>query len=555
MHRTRAAITLWSALLSLAFLGACATEEPTDTESPTNAGLTERLASLQTDLGPGSNGAAVRTVQEYLHNFGYFPNPELQERYPAWRPMVAREPAWGSYDDTTADAVVHLQRQMGLEQTGIVDEATRELLARERCGHPDGHMHMDEDAKFDLRPGKRIPGSTITWRIDGWPRAGSASANNMSRDVIRAQLRAAMTTWSNTADVRFAESTATDANIIFGWFNNCTAPQRPCTDGLFATTNQQPPGILTIAFDEVRNFTAGAAPGTAPDFPSVAIHELGHALGLDHSSSFGVMRADIGYNALRTPNADDAVAARAHYNDWVNLNRQAQDIGASTNSVWIISTSPMQYGFRIQKLAGSGFVNESANGGAVRIAVGSDHIPWIVDSAGNVHQRTSADHTTGTWTWRSGGCATDIGVGGGVAWILGCTRLSGGYEAYRWSGSAWTRDSSGRTGTRIAVDRTGRPIISNEARQVWRKSSSSATSGSWSQLTGMVANDVGVGQAGTVPVVWSVASSNLFVFSEQISQAAPARYTTPRNMVAVTVGATSTPWGIDISGNIFRSRF
>ena len=43
---------------------------------------------------------------------------------------------------------------------------------------------------------------------------------------------------------------------------------------------------VTIAFDEAENwFLGGDAPASRIDFSSTAIHEIGHAIGIDHSTS------------------------------------------------------------------------------------------------------------------------------------------------------------------------------------------------------------------------------------------------------------------------------
>jgi len=71
------------------------------------------------------------------------------------------------------------------------------------------------------------------------------------------------------------------------------------------------PHVIGISFDESRAFRAAAAPGTSLDLQTIALHEIGYALGLDHSAMGGVMRADIAAVAMRAPAAEDAVAVRA----------------------------------------------------------------------------------------------------------------------------------------------------------------------------------------------------------------------------------------------------
>ena len=80
----------------------------------TSEGL--RLTELQTqypgELGPGSSGDGVSTVQYYLSYISLFV------------PSVTRAAVDGDYGPTTENAVRSYQRSYGLTETGIVDEIT-----------------------------------------------------------------------------------------------------------------------------------------------------------------------------------------------------------------------------------------------------------------------------------------------------------------------------------------------------------------------------------------------------------------------------------------------
>ena len=54
-------------------------------------------------------------------------------------------------DVSTSKALKTLQRQMGLEETGLLDKTTLDTMKRPRCGVPDirSYQSFDGDLKWD----------------------------------------------------------------------------------------------------------------------------------------------------------------------------------------------------------------------------------------------------------------------------------------------------------------------------------------------------------------------------------------------------------------------
>jgi hypothetical protein len=46
------------------------------------------VQSISRDLALGARGSDVEAVNNYLTQYGYFPNQDLQSQYPMWRPIV-----------------------------------------------------------------------------------------------------------------------------------------------------------------------------------------------------------------------------------------------------------------------------------------------------------------------------------------------------------------------------------------------------------------------------------------------------------------------------------
>jgi streptogramin lyase len=120
---------------------------------------------------------------------------------------------------------------------------------------------------------------------------------------------------------------------------------------------------------------------------------------------------------------------------WEQMGPQlAQDIGVGSNGdVWIISRTviPGTSDYQILKL-GVGWV--PTNGGAVKIAVGSNGEPYVVNSAGNIFRRNTNSPTSGVWE-QIGGGAVDIGISESpyayVVTSFGCG--SNGCPLYVWN--------------------------------------------------------------------------------------------------------------------------
>jgi hypothetical protein len=506
--------------LGLCGLG-CASEDPSPQPSGAvdNGTPFERLQRLDSDLGPGSRGEGVRAVHDYLGAYGYFPNDGLAQRYPSWRPIVSSAPddpeVW---DHQTTEAVLALQSHTGLAATGIVDEPTRAILKSPRCGVPEGLTETDGAEKFAVG-GTRWLHSPITW--------GLRTPDDVTIFQAENAFESAATTWSNSTTVFFNKllvGSVLFADIIVAFHN-----QLQNVGALAEAAQPIDGGDITVNTDFTWS-VATPTPAGQFDLQSVLLHELGHALGLRHSSFAGtVMFPNIASGTqARSLAVDDKVAISSIYDTWVQLPGEGRDIGVGIG-VWKIGNSSIPGGYRIEKWnAGSStWVAESANGGATRIAVecATDQ-PWVVNGGGQIFRRTASNPGVGAWEWKPG-CATDIGVGcdgvggqPGSVWSIGCDAVPGGFNIQKWNGSGWDQVFGGAN--RITVDSNGRPWITNPAGQIFRRTSNSAFSGSWEVLPGQ-ARDIAIGPGN---YAWIIGWDNtIHVWNEQagIGTSAPAR--------------------------------
>jgi len=394
-------------------------EPDADSTEPAVDGSPLEALDANVNLSIGSGGADVRAVQDRLRAYGYFPNRQLAHDFPAWRPIVESDPAEnGVYDELTATAVREFQARNGLEPTGNADSATLALLAMARCGVPDGIAELDPAVKYDAFNGNGIwDDGTVSWRVI------SADASGPSAPDITTVAQAAFNSWEAVTYIDFTFEPTGGVDIEIRSVTNISG----LADA--AQPDDATTGNIRINADDFDWSTDGTPAGTEFDLETVLLHEIGHAIGLRHSSvAVATMEpiTDMGV-CDGTLNVDDTVAASALYDVFVGVSGQANDIAlGSDGSVWIIGNTSAAGGFVVRKWNSSSFVSVADGGSGMRIAVAPNGRPWVVADNGSIWRRTSSSTSSATWDAITG-CANDIGIGGtgtGAVWVVGCNAES-----------------------------------------------------------------------------------------------------------------------------------
>ena len=115
------------------------------------------------------------------------------------------------------------------------------------------------------------------------------------------------------------------------------------------------------------------------------------------------------------------------------IGRLNRDIGIGADgSVWVIGLDPAPGGNGVHRWQQGQWLR--IDGGGVRVAVGPDGQPWVVQASGTVLRRMGA-------AWQPlPGRASDIAVGSdGTAWVIGAETGSGNAGILRWAGGRWQR--------------------------------------------------------------------------------------------------------------------
>ncbi|CAH0555741.1 unnamed protein product [Brassicogethes aeneus] len=188
------------------------------------------------------------------------------------------------YTDKGLDKALKLVQKYGnIPETGLLDNATIKLMSAPRCGLPDIVRDGNRQKRFVLAS-KGWDKRHLTYSVSNWsPRLGEGT-------VIR-NIQKALDIWGQYGHLKFTRVGGPDADIIVKFGRGYHDDMFPF-DGegsVLAHAFFPNSGIGgDIHFDDDEKWAdltngEGNANQDGTDFFSVALHELGHSLGLQHS--------------------------------------------------------------------------------------------------------------------------------------------------------------------------------------------------------------------------------------------------------------------------------
>ncbi|XP_055080655.1 matrix metalloproteinase-17b [Periophthalmus magnuspinnatus] len=220
---------------------------------------------------------------DWLLKYGYLPPPD---------PSTGQLQAWTA----VTSAVRSMQRFAGLNDTGVLDEETMALMKTPRCSLPDQEQPSGGPPNQEQNLRRRRAVSTwsrrnINWRLQSYPPSSA-----LPRDTVRSLVYYALQVWAQPTPLDFHEvGSPGDTDLQIDFHQGYHGDDYPF-DGVggavghaFFPSDPQRAGGIHLDAQEEWAFRQTAAEGT--DLFTVLLHELGHALGLSHSSSrHSVMR-------------------------------------------------------------------------------------------------------------------------------------------------------------------------------------------------------------------------------------------------------------------------
>ncbi len=480
-----AVLVPFSAALASACYRTPENSPPRDTPS-----LPGRLQKLNADLKVGDVGPNVRTVHDYLAAYGYYPNADLAVRFPAWRPLIANEPQDPNvFDQQTAGAVRQLQVNYGLSPTGIVDGSTRAAMVAPRCGVPDGIARLDSSDKFSVAIFVPLQ-SPVSTHVAGSPLPG-----NVTLTQLIGTTSLASATWGGATNLQFNVFSGTGSGGATGSSGGATG----------------------------RDAGPGGAGGTA----------------LAVTVQFGAIDGpgnQLGETFLTGP-----------FNGAPNTQLITLDIAEN----WSMSAQTPSNAVDLQSVV----LHELGH------AMGLSHsgfpgaVMYPVLGAGAQNRALALDDRLGVRPIydkyvQVPETANDIGAGAdGSVWKIGTTPAppnTADHNISKWNGSSWDVDTSGYA-VRISVAPDGTPWVVNALGNVFHKSSSSPSSGTWQYFPGLSASDIGVSAGGVWALSTTAVAGGFQIYSLQGQQ-----WILEPNIGAVRIAVDSNgiPWAVQASGAV-----
>jgi hypothetical protein len=253
-----------------------------------------RAIQASPDLSPGDTHPSLVEVQNYLKHYGYL----SQE--------VKCTP--GQLDNVTVSALTEFQQHFNLTVLGTLDAATRSAMSASRCGLPDVGIDFMTIGAWNRR--------NLTYAF------GNLSAQ-ASNNVVRNAIRRAFDTWTAAGvGLTFTEVPQSQNHDIFIEWRQAADPDHSMVGGVLAHADF-PPGFsvivtsppLPLHYDDQEHTWVDGNFINGFDIETVALHEIGHCLGMLHTDVAGsVMFPTVSPNfTLRTLQPDDLVGIRNLY--------------------------------------------------------------------------------------------------------------------------------------------------------------------------------------------------------------------------------------------------
>uniref|UniRef100_A0A0K2UC10 Peptidase metallopeptidase domain-containing protein n=1 Tax=Lepeophtheirus salmonis TaxID=72036 RepID=A0A0K2UC10_LEPSM len=200
--------------------------------------------------------------------------------------------------DGIQPALIRFQEFHGLDKTGTLDENTIHLMQQPRCGLPDFETDEEDSSnvRFRLRASKnKWNRNFLTYAIGSY-----AEELQLEKEGVHLQIREAFNKWSEVSGISFAESSSyrkADIQIDFFRGNHGDGYSFDGASGVLAHAFFPGSGG-NIHFDDAETWQLKKPKRTFRPYKQlyqIAVHEIGHSLGLTHSRDKTAVMAPV-YN-------------------------------------------------------------------------------------------------------------------------------------------------------------------------------------------------------------------------------------------------------------------
>ena len=283
------------------------------------------LVDAPGELKAGSSGDGVEALQSYLTRFGYLATPAAKDDGRLAELDLRPSPAPGEFDKATEEALRQFLERAGLPTTGKLDEATSEKMEQPRCGNPDITPLTNPTILSLVEP--HVAGFVATggrWPTRNLRYAFQETGVDLPAASVRQAIHQAFSTWAGWVGLSFREvplASGPEIIIRFVAGDHGDGFAFDGTNGILAHAffppvppNSAQPIQGDTHFDEAETWTITVPPAVGQfDLTTVAIHEFGHALGLNHSPVVGSCMEAFYGGPRRVLHGDDIAGVTSIY--------------------------------------------------------------------------------------------------------------------------------------------------------------------------------------------------------------------------------------------------
>ncbi|PIK48147.1 putative matrilysin isoform X2, partial [Apostichopus japonicus] len=192
-------------------------------------------------------------------------------------------------------AIMNMQHFHKLPVTGVIDREEFNIMQRTRCGCPDmmadDEMQALGDSSTSVGQLERFRRYVVNRDRDVWPSNDlTYRFNDFTSDlpttVQEEEMRKVASKWSAASRLSITRSSTSTSDIQVAFRTKDHGDNYPFDGPFDVLAHAFSPGTGLggdIHFDDDEQFTINSATGA--DFTFIALHEMGHSLGLEHSNN------------------------------------------------------------------------------------------------------------------------------------------------------------------------------------------------------------------------------------------------------------------------------